>query len=196
LRPPLLTSLHAGSKGRPATGGTDTMLKPKYLVYHSAVFDASPDEVWAVARDILQMVEIVFGDSVENVKWVQSGSVKKVPSSFKFTLLPNHDVVNEEVVGRSESERSLTYRTVGQVLSIVDYLATYRVKPVTNDGRSFLEWSREFRLVEGTNVDEFLSFFLPLMENEIATVKAYFAGGASATRQKVERPEAALVGVL
>lgn len=52
---------------------------------------------------------------------------------FEFTLLPGHDLAKEEVVGRSEHDRSLTYRSVAQVLSIVDYVATYRVLPVTNE---------------------------------------------------------------
>ncbi len=38
------------------------------------------------------------------------------------------------VESRPEHERSLTYRTIGQALSLVDYVATYHVSPVTNDG--------------------------------------------------------------
>ncbi|PSL57184.1 polyketide cyclase/dehydrase/lipid transport protein [Saccharothrix carnea] len=150
-------------------------LTPKYSVYHSAVLDADPDEVWAQVRDMMLLLDIVFGDGVENAHWTNGGSAKKVPSRFEFTLLPNHDLAREEVVGRSETDRSLTYRSVDQVLFIVDYLATYRVRPVTNEpGRSFIDWHREFRVVAGAPAG-FLDDLEALFEQEIATVKAHFA---------------------
>ena len=150
------------------------MIEPKYHVYHSTVLDADADTVWAVVRDVLQIAEISLGSAVENVRWKKGSSVEEVPAQFRFTLLPDGDVVNEEVIARSEPERSLTYRSIGQVLSIVDYVATYHVLPVTNDGRSFIEWSREFRVVDGAAPD-FLEGFLELLGQEIAAVKAYFA---------------------
>jgi hypothetical protein len=166
------------------------MIEPKYHVYHSAVLDADADRVWAVVRDVLQIAEIALGSAVENVHWKKGSSVEEVPARDRFTLSPAGDVVNEEVVARSEHERSLTYRSIGQVLSIVDYVATYRVLPVTNDGRSFIDWSREFRVVEGAAPD-FLDGFLGLLGQEIAAVKAYFAadvaGGAAQPARSAAR---------
>ncbi|MGH3929712.1 MAG: SRPBCC family protein [Pseudonocardiaceae bacterium] len=151
------------------------MLNPKYTVYHSSVLDAAPETVWAEVRDIIQMLDIVFGNNIKNPHWVKGGSAQKVPSMFEFTLLPGGDVVREEVIGRAEHERSLTYRSIGQVLSIVDYVATYRVLPVTNDPAcSFIEWSREFRVVEDAD-PEFLPFLEGLIDQEIDAVKAHFA---------------------
>ncbi len=50
------------------------------------------------------------------------------------------------------------------------------MKPVTNDpGQSFIVWSREFRLVEGTDLDQCLPFVETLLADEIARVKAHFA---------------------
>ncbi|GAB2967126.1 SRPBCC family protein [Saccharothrix stipae] len=150
-------------------------LLPKYSVYHSAVLDADADEVWGQVRDMMVLLDIVFGDGVENAHWTHGGSVKKVPSSFEFTLLPNHDLAREEVVGRSETDRSLTYRSVAQVLFIVDYVATYRVRPVTDEpGRSFIDWQREFRVVPGVP-DGSVADLEALFAQEIASVKAHFA---------------------
>jgi len=149
--------------------------KPKYTVYHSTVLDADPDTVWAVVRDIVAVVKLVFGDAVQDVGWTARGSVDKVPSRFDFTLLPNHDLAREEVVGRNEVERSLTYRSVAQVLSIYDYVATYRVLPVTTDPtRSFIEWSREFRVTDDAAPD-FVDGLLAMIGNEIEAVRAHFA---------------------
>lgn len=68
------------------------------------------------------------------------------------------------------------------MVGIVDYVATYRVRPVTNDpGRSFVEWWREFRLVEGTDVGAFLPFLETLLGDDIARVKARFANSPLTT---------------
>ncbi|NUS62545.1 MAG: SRPBCC family protein [Saccharothrix sp.] len=150
-------------------------LSPKYSVYHSAVLDADADEVWAKVRDMMVLLDVVFGEGIENAHWTHGGSAKKVPSTFEFTLLPHHDLAREEVVGRSETDRSLTYRSVEQVLFIVDYVATYQVRPVTNEpGRSFIDWEREFRLVPGAPAG-FLGNLEALFDQEIASVKAHFA---------------------
>ncbi len=147
----------------------------KYSAYHSAVLDADPDEVWAEVRDMMVLLDIVFGEGVEDAHWTRGGSAEKVPSQFEFTLLPNHDLAREEVVGRSEADRSLTYRSVEQVLFIVDYLATYRVRPVTDEpGRSFIDWHREFRVVPGAPAG-FVDDLEALFAQEIANVKAHFA---------------------
>lgn len=151
-------------------------MRPLYTVYHSAVLDADPDTVWAQVRDMMQLLKIVFGAGVENAHWVGRASAEHVPASFEFTLLPNHDLAKEEVIGRSERDRSLTYRSTAQVLSIVDYVATYRVLPVTNEpARSFIEWSRQFRVVDGAPPD-FLPSLEVLFDQEIASVKTHFAG--------------------
>ncbi|GAA1296324.1 SRPBCC family protein [Saccharothrix xinjiangensis] len=150
-------------------------LQPKFSVYHSAVLDADADVVWSQVRDMMVLLDIVFGKGIDDAHWVSGGSAERVPSLFEFTLLPNGDLAREEVVGRSEVDRSLTYRSVAQVLFIVDYVATYRVLPVTGEpGRCFIEWSRDFRLVPDAP-DGFLDDIEALFAQEVATVKAHFA---------------------
>lgn len=148
--------------------------KPKHTVYHSTVIDADPATVWSEVRDLVKLVQIVFGDAVTDVRWTERGSVEKVPARFEFTLLPGNDLVREEVAGRDEVGRSLTYRSVAQVLSIYDYVATYRVLPVTTDpGRSFMEWSREFKVTDDAAPD-FVDTLLAMIENEIDAVRVHF----------------------
>lgn len=151
------------------------MLKPKYTVHHSIVVDTNPEKVWTEVRDIMQLLAIVSGGDVKNPRWVNGGSAEKVPSMYEFTLASGGDVVKEEVIGRSEHERSLTYRLSGEVLGIIESVATYRVVPVTTDpNRSFIEWSREFRVVEGT-APEFFRFLEELIDQGMEIVKAHFS---------------------
>jgi hypothetical protein len=133
--------------------------------------------VWTVVRDILALVNLVFEHGVKDAHWVNGGSVDQVPATFQFTLMPGDNLVTEEVVARDEVQRSLTFRTVGQALSLYDYVATYRVLPVTNVRHtSFMEWSREFKVVDGADPD-FLPTILQMIKQETDTVQAYFAKG-------------------
>ena len=65
------------------------MLKAKYHVYDSAVLDAPIEEVWALVRDMVTLLPLVFGDGVKDYRWVEGGSAEKIPSRFQFTLLPS-----------------------------------------------------------------------------------------------------------
>jgi hypothetical protein len=152
------------------------MLKAKYHVYDSVVIDAPIEEVWAVIRDIVQLLPICFGDGVKDYHWVDGGSPEKIPSRFEFTLHPSGAKAVEEVVGRSEVERSLTYRMVGQAVGIEGYIATYSLKRITNEpGKTFLEWPREFSVLPGEDAEKTSAFIAGLTANEVAAVKDYFA---------------------
>ena len=149
----------------------------KYSVYHSTILDASAADAWKVVRDIVPLLTIVFGDGVKDAHWINGGSGDHVPAKVQFTLMPGDNLITEEVVARDEVERSLTYRTVGQALNLYDYVATYRVLPVTNVRHtSFMEWSREFKVVDGADPD-FLPTVLQMFKQETDTVQTYFAKG-------------------
>src|SRR6266567_4929251 len=144
-------------------------------MHDTAVLDADPDAVWAEIRDVVNMVKILFGDTVANVCWTHDGGVERVPSRYEFTLLATGDVVHQEIAGRNEVERSITYRSVGNALCIYSYLASYRVQPVTDDpSRSYLEYSREFRIIDDAPA-EIVDAVLGMMENQINVLRDYFA---------------------
>jgi hypothetical protein len=150
-------------------------IKPKHTMYQTTVLDADPDTVWTEVRDVLKLVKILFGDTVGNAQWMEGGSPDRVPSRYEFTMLQNQGLVQQEVVGRNEVDRSLTYRTVAPVLCLYDYVATYRVFPVTNEpGRSFLEYRREFMVTDDA-APEIVQGLMGMMESQISVVRDYFA---------------------
>jgi hypothetical protein len=149
--------------------------KSKYTMHHSTVLDVDPDTAWAEVRDVVKLVKILFGDTVENVCWAEDGAPERVPSRYDFTLLPGRALVQQEVAGRNELERSVTYRTVARAVCLYDYVGTYRVLPVTdNPGRSYLEYSREFRITDDA-VPEVADALIAMMANQINIVRDYFA---------------------
>ena len=69
---------------------------------------------------------------------------------------------------------------IGQAVGIEGYIATYRLRPVTNEpGKTFLEWPRELAVAPGQNPDEVVPFITSLASKEVAEVKRHFASRAS-----------------
>jgi hypothetical protein len=151
-------------------------MRPKYSVYDSAVIDAPIDEVWREVRDMMKLLPICFGNTISDVRWVDGGDAEKIPSRFEFKLQPGGQRLDEEVVARSETEYSLTYRQHGAELNITEYVATYRLKPITNEpGKTFLEWSRDFAVTDDGNPAETVPFLRGLTAKEVDAVKKHFA---------------------
>jgi hypothetical protein len=149
---------------------------PLYRFYHSAILAAPLPQVWAELRDFSRTLEICFGAGVSHIKWLGHGSAEHIPAPITFTLEPAGLRIEEEVVARSETEHSLSYRTVGQALSFASYVATFTLRPITTSpGSTFVEWSRDFSLTPDTNPAEFIPFYAQLVDQEFASLVGYFA---------------------
>lgn len=168
------------------TGDHDVVeFKSKYTMQHSAVLDAAPGTVWSEVRDLVNLVRILFGDTVDNVHWTDDGDAERVPARYNFTLLPAQALVQQEIAARDELERSITYRTVARAVCLYDYIGHFRILPVTDDpDRCYMEYSREFKITDDA-VPEVVEALVAMMENQINIVRDYFAGGVTgtATRQ-------------
>jgi hypothetical protein len=155
----------------------------KYTLHSSTVVDADPDTVWAEVRDVVRLVSIVFEGAVGEVGWTDGGGLEQVPSRYDFRLLPTNDLVRQEMAGRNDAERSLTYRTVAPAMCIHHYVATYRIREITNDpGRCFMEWTRDVTVVDQAD-PEVVAAVLTMMENQIDAVRDHFAREAAPVEQ-------------
>ncbi len=153
-----------------------TTISPLYHFYHSAILAAPLPAVWVELRDFTKTLAICFREGVSDIEWLDTGSAQHIPAQIAFTLEPSGIRMTEEVVARSETAYSLTYRTIGQALSFASYLATFTLRPVTTEPRStFVEWVREFSLTPETNPAEFIPFYAQLVDQEFANLTAYFA---------------------
>jgi len=153
------------------------MPSARYSIHRRCVLRASVDSTWEELRDFTNVCKVAFRDQVENVHWIEGGSVKHVPALVRFTLQPGDNQITEQVAGRSEIDRSITFRTVGPALSFADYVATMRCMPLTDEAnKCVFEWSMEFSLIKGTNADEFLPMYESLVDQQIANFKGHFGG--------------------
>lgn len=151
-------------------------IQRKHTMYDSTIIDADPDAVWAVVRNALRVVSIVSGDAAKDVHWAEGGAVERVPSLYNFTLVFSDGLVQQEVAGRNEVERSQTYRSIEPTMGVDRYIATIRVRPITNDpNRCFFDWTRELTIAEDADT-EVVETIIAMMAKQTDSVRDYFEG--------------------
>jgi hypothetical protein len=110
-------------------------------VYVSTVVNAPPERVWARVRDfnaLPQWVPPVAESRIEN------GQPADKIGCVRDFRLRNGDRLREQLLGLSDFDLFFTYSILESPMGVENYVATFRVTPVTDGKRSFLEWSAEF----------------------------------------------------
>ncbi|MFE3191852.1 SRPBCC family protein [Nocardia sp. NPDC059240] len=147
----------------------------KHTMYHSSVIDADPATVWVVVRDALKLVTIVSGPSAKDVHWVGDAGPERVPALYNFTLVFSDGLVQQEIAGRDELKRLQTYRSIEPTMGVDLYVATIRVRSITNDpNRSFFDWTRELTIAEDAET-EVVETIIDMMAKQVDAVRDYFA---------------------
>jgi hypothetical protein len=110
-------------------------------VYVSGVINLPVDKVWAYARDFNghdKWHPVIAESHVEDGKPSdQVGCVR----NFK---LANGGQLRERLLSFSDLDRSFTYNIIVSPMPIVNYVATFSCKPITEGNATFVEWSAEF----------------------------------------------------
>lgn len=110
-------------------------------VRQSTIIDAPIDEVWAILRDFnghdrwhpaIAFSEIEGGEPVDAV-----GSVRH------FRLADGGEL-REQLLALSDKDRRLSYCLLEAPLPLMGYVASVRLKPVTDGNATFWEWRSEF----------------------------------------------------
>ncbi|GAB4583025.1 SRPBCC family protein [Nocardia sp. IFM 10818] len=150
-------------------------IQRKHTMYDSTIVDADPDTVFAVVRDALKVVSIVSGPAAQNVHWVGDAGPERVPALYNFTLAFSGGLVQQEVAGRNEVERSQTYRSIEPTMGVDRYIATIRVRPITNDpNRCFFDWTRELTIAEDAET-EVVETIIAMMAKQTDAIRDHFA---------------------
>jgi NADPH:quinone reductase-like Zn-dependent oxidoreductase len=114
----------------------------KITVIRSAVIDTPIDRVWAVLRDFnshdrwhpavahSRMENDVGGDVVGGVR--------------QFSLTDGAEL-REQLLSHSDRGYTFTYCILDSSLPLFDYVATVRLKPVTDGNQTFWDWRSQFR---------------------------------------------------
>lgn len=115
-------------------------------VYVSSVIDVSADTVWARIRDFnaLPLWHPAIADSrIENQE----------PSDRVGCIRHFHTreggMIRERLLALSDYDYSCTYEILESPMGVSNYVATVKLTPITDGGRTFAEWSAEFDCAQG-----------------------------------------------
>jgi NADPH2:quinone reductase len=115
-------------------------------VVRSAIIDAPIERVWAVLRDFNshdQWHDVVAQSRIEGGEFSS-----RVGCVRNFTL-KDGSRIREQLLGLSDDEYESTYRIVEATLPLQRYVATIRLKPVTDGNRTFWHWESSFETPPG-----------------------------------------------
>jgi uncharacterized protein YndB with AHSA1/START domain len=105
--------------------------------YASTVINAPADEVWEYIRDFNALATWHSGIAESEIEDGRTGDQVGGIRSFKLT---DGTHIREQLLTHSDAERSYTYDFQKTPFDIDNYFCTIRVTPVTDGGRSFVEW--------------------------------------------------------
>lgn len=110
-------------------------------VRQSTIIDAPCDEVWRVLRDFNGHADwhpAIAASEIEDRRPADAiGAVRH------FRLRDGGEL-REQLLAISDKERALSYCLLEAPLPLMGYVASIRLKPVTDCNRTFWEWSCEF----------------------------------------------------
>ncbi len=111
-------------------------------IMRSAVINAPIDAVWRVLRDFnshhLWHPQVASSEIEESLPSDQPGCVRR------FRLRDGAEL-REQLIALSDRDFSFTYCILDSPIPLLDYVATVRLRPVTDGGRTFWEWRSTFR---------------------------------------------------
>jgi Polyketide cyclase / dehydrase and lipid transport len=109
--------------------------------YASTVLNASADEVWAAIRDFGALSGWHPGVTESRI---EEGHAPDRVGCIRHLTLGDGAVIRERLLHLSDVERSYSYNFETTPFAVQNYHATIRVTPVTDGGRSFVEWWTTF----------------------------------------------------
>jgi hypothetical protein len=110
-------------------------------VYTSSVINASAARVWARVRDFNGLSN--WHPAIAESRIENGEPADKVGCIRNFSLR-NGDRLREQLLGLSDFDMFCTYSILDSPMPLTNYVATLRLTPITDQDRTFIEWSAEF----------------------------------------------------
>jgi hypothetical protein len=110
-------------------------------VYTSSVISASAARVWARVRDFNGMPN--WHPAIAESRIENGEPADKVGCIRSFSLR-NGDRLREQMLGLSDYDMFCTYSILDSPMPLTNYVATLRLTPITDQDRTFIEWSADF----------------------------------------------------
>jgi hypothetical protein len=110
-------------------------------VYVSSVIEAPADAVWAQIRDFNGMPK--WTPFVADSR-IEGGMASDTVGCVRNFRLRDGGVIREQLLTLSDYDFQCTYSILESPMGVENYVATLKLTPVTDGGRTFAEWSAEF----------------------------------------------------
>jgi hypothetical protein len=110
-------------------------------VYTSTVINASAARVWARVRDFNGLSN--WHPAIAESRIENGEPADKVGCIRNFSLR-NGDRLREQLLGLSDFDMFCTYSILDSPMPLTNYVATLRLTPITDQDRTFIEWSADF----------------------------------------------------
>ena len=110
-------------------------------VYVSSVIGASAAKVWERVRDFNALPR--WHPRIRDSRIEDALPGDKVGCIRNFNLKGGGNI-REQLLALSDFEMSCTYSILVSPMGVENYVATLKLSPVTDGGRTFAEWSAEF----------------------------------------------------
>ncbi|WP_226782262.1 SRPBCC family protein [Oceaniglobus trochenteri] len=110
-------------------------------VFISSVIPAEPAKVWERVRDFNALPK--WHPRIRDSRIEDALPSDKIGCIRNFHL-QNGDMIREKLVGLSDYDLFFTYTMLEGPMPLWDYMATFRLTPITDTNRTFAEWSAEF----------------------------------------------------
>ncbi len=144
------------------------MKMPK--VYVSAVIDAPIEKVWSVVRNFNGLPDWhpAFADS-----HIEGGLSPDAVGCVRNFNLKQGGNIRERQLALSDAEHYCTYTILSAPLPLENYVATLRLRRITDGDRTFGEWSAEFET--------------PQPKEMVETITGVFQSGFDALKQRFKK---------
>jgi hypothetical protein len=142
-------------------------------VYVSTVINAPAARVWARVRDFNGLpgwLPKVAESRIEN------GEPSDKVGCVRAFSLRNGDRLREQLLGLSDFDMFCTYSILESPMPLTNYVATLRLTPITDQDRTFMEWSAEFDCAPAVENDLVTGIGTGVFQVGFDTLKRAFGG--------------------
>lgn len=153
-------------------------------VRRSTIVDAPVEEVWRTLRDFNGHERWHPAIAVSAIE--QGRGAAEVGAVRAFALRDGARL-RERLLHLSDRDRTFTYCIVESPIPLLDYVATVRLKPVTDGRRTYWEWSSRFRAPPGQEGRLAALVAEDIYEAGFAALKARFGGAPSTSILRIVR---------
>jgi hypothetical protein len=116
--------------------------------YRSAVINAPVKRVWAAIRDFNGLPSWHPAITKSEIEGGRASDAIGCVRSFRRKKDGGH--LREQLLALSDVDHSFTYSILVSPMPVKDYVATFRLTPITVGNRTFAEWWADFNVTSGT----------------------------------------------